>query len=200
MNCCGHFSPLSSLISSGLRLTSPVAELVALSWLIHSGCASSTSASRAPTSAVATSSAPVEVPEPPSWMFPEVVTAARARCPKNIEGLRFDEHGLAYTTREIDELPVLSMTPEQLQRYADVVTYAYPDASFRRGTPDCDAVPLEYVQSSALANLAFMSLNAVLPETREQASRCLQRLIERLRSEAHQGASAAPQSQRTGPQ
>lgn len=122
----------------------------------------------------------VSIPEPPSWSFPAIVEAARARAPRNVDGRPFGKLGLAYLPDEIDRLQVSKMSVAELQRYADVVTHAYPDAAFGRVSIDCESVPLDVVNNTAIANIAYVSLHAVVPETRARAAACIERLLARM--------------------
>lgn len=72
------------------------------------------------------------IPEPSSWLFPDVIESARTISPRNVEGRIFNQFGLAYSLEELEALPVATMTPQELQKYADIVTHAYPDAVFRQ--------------------------------------------------------------------
>lgn len=114
--------------------------------------------------------------------------------------------GLAYAMAELDQLAVTTMSAEELQRYADVVTHAYPDAVFRQAALDCDALPIDSLNNTSLANVAYVSLHAVLPESRAQAAACLQRLLSassratRLPSRlARAPTSGTPHRRRGGP-
>lgn len=96
----------------------------------------------------------------------------RKIAPKNIEGRPFDEFGLAYPTDELDRLQVADMSVAELQRYADIVTHAYPDAVFKAQPFDCSTISLESLNSTALASIASVSRHAAVPETRERARNC----------------------------
>ena len=73
-----------------------------------------------------------KIPEPESWKFPDVVEYARKITPRNVEGKLFNTFGLVYSNDELKNLSLETMSPEELQKYADVVTHAYPDAVYRQ--------------------------------------------------------------------
>jgi tetratricopeptide (TPR) repeat protein len=116
------------------------------------------------------------IPEPSSWLFPDVIESARLISPRNVEGRIFNQFGLAYSLEELEALPVATMTPQELQKYADIVTHAYPDAVFRPIADSCKELPVEQMNTTAVANLAYVSLHAIVPATREKAANCLREL------------------------
>jgi hypothetical protein len=136
---------------------------------------------RTPTDARATSPSQARIPEPISWAFPAVVESARAISPTNVEGRTFDEHGLAYSIAELEALPVATMNAHELQKYADIVTHAYPDAAFRRGAGSGKDLPLERLNNTGVANAAYVSLHAVDADTRQRAAIYLEQIQVRLK-------------------
>jgi hypothetical protein len=134
-------------------------------------------ATRAPTSPGQRS-----ITEPASWSFPAVIESARAIGPHNVEGRPFDQRGLAYAPEELDALPVATMSAQELQKYADIVTHAYPDAVFRQVPASCKESSLDQINATAVAGIAYVSLHAIDPGTRENAARCLEEVQERRRA------------------
>ena len=112
---------------------------------------------------------------PRSWQFPAVIESARTLSPRNLEGRTFDQSGLAYPLEQLDSLPVASLTPFDLQKYADIVTHAFPDAAFLRqvSVKGCGDFSADELNSTALANLAYISLQAKFPPNRAEAASCL---------------------------
>jgi hypothetical protein len=142
-----------------------------------------------PTPAVTGSKAPVSIahspiPEPPTWSFPDVIESARSITPQNIEGRPFDQHGLAYAPETLDALPVATMSALELQKYADIVTHAYPDAVFQQAPPSCQDPALDRANATAIAGIAYVSLHAIDPATRKRASTCLAEVQQRRRDQA----------------
>jgi len=115
---------------------------------------------------------------PRSWQFPGVIESARKLSPRNLDGRAFDQSGLAYPLGQIEALPVASMPPSELQKYADIVTHAFPDASFLRSLSSvtCRDIPPDQLNTTAIANVAYISLQAKFPSNREEAARCLKEL------------------------
>ncbi len=113
------------------------------------------------------------VPMPESWKFPQVVESARSISPNNVEGKPFDRFGRVYSSNELSKLVLSSMSAEELQKYADVVTHAYPDAVAKDFPADCDTLSVGQLNETAVAGVAYISINAVNPNTREQAKVCL---------------------------
>ncbi len=114
------------------------------------------------------------IASPASWSYPEVIDSARAINPKNIEGLPFDQFGLAYTFSDLAKLKFSSMSADQLQKYADIVTHAYPDAIAMQLPDACDELPVEQMNETAIAGLAYVSINAVKKETRTKVKKCFE--------------------------
>jgi len=113
------------------------------------------------------------IPMPESWKFPQVIESARAISPNNEEGKSFNRFGLVYTLDELAKLTLSSMSAEELQKYADIVTHAYPDAVARGFPPSCNDLPIEKLDETAVAGLAYISINALNEDTRNKASVCL---------------------------
>lgn len=120
----------------------------------------------------------VGLPAPRSWQFPSVIEAARTISPRNLEGRAFDENGLAHPMEQLESLPVANMPPSELQKYADIVTHAFPDAAFLRtvSLEGCRDIPAEELNTTALANAAYISLQARIPSNRAEAASCLKEL------------------------
>jgi hypothetical protein len=155
-----------------------VATVLTLSW-----CGSNCTCAMAENATEAQPTPPttrIAIPEPASWKFPAVVESARKIAPKNVGGQEFGQFGTAYSPAELDAVPVASMPPEELQKYADIVTHAYPDAVFRQIADDCKNLPIERMNSTAFAGFAYISLHAIDPRTREKAAACLSELQRRL--------------------
>ena len=121
------------------------------------------------------------IPEPPSWSFPEVVESARAINPKNREGRVFNRFGLAYSQDELKRLQVPKMSPNELQNYADIVTHAYPDAIAKQLPTSCKEIPLDNLNETSIAGIAYVSLNAVESEARLRAKSCLSDIQSRMK-------------------
>lgn len=120
------------------------------------------------------------IPMPESWAFPQVIESARSISPNNVEGKTFNQSGLVYTTDELAKLALSSMTAEELQKYADIVTHAYPDAVARGFPPSCDDLPIEKLNETAVAGLAYVSIHALNQDTRNKAAVCLVVIQEKL--------------------
>jgi tetratricopeptide (TPR) repeat protein len=124
---------------------------------------------------------------PISWQFPAVIETALNLSPRNLEGRAFNQSGLAYPLEQLDSLPVASMTPFELQKYADIVAHAFPDAAFLRqvSLKGCHDVSADELNTTALANVAYISLQAKIPANRTEAASCLKQLqdVWRRRSE-----------------
>lgn len=121
----------------------------------------------------------LSLPVPKSWQFPQVIDLARTITPRNRAGRPFDRDGLAYSLEQLNALPVLTLSPAELQNYADIVTHAFPDAAFIRTTSlmSCGTIPADQLNTTAIANLAFVSLQAKCPANRAEAAICLQELL-----------------------
>jgi hypothetical protein len=82
---------------------------------------------------------------------------------------------------------VASLTASELQKYADIVTHAYPDAAFLRtvSVKGCSVISADELNPTALANVAYISLQAKIPTNRAEAASCLKQLqdVWRQRSE-----------------
>ena len=124
-----------------------------------------------------------KIPEPATWAFPDVIESARKITPRNSEGLLFDKYGLAYSPEVLNKLPLGTMSPEDLQKYADIVTHAYPDAVFRNFPASCKEISLKNINETTLAGIAYVSLNAIEPRTRERAAKCFREIQKRLKKE-----------------
>ena len=120
-----------------------------------------------------------KIPEPDSWSFPEVIESARAISPENIEGRPFDQFGMAYSSGVLKELPIASMTAQELQKYADIVTHAYPDAVFKSVPASSKEISLDKMNETTFANIAYISLHAINPDTRFKAAEFLREFQER---------------------
>lgn len=124
--------------------------------------------------------ADAEIPEPTTWSFPDIIECARKIAPHNIEGRKFDQFGLAYSISELKKLPVATMSSEDLQKYADIVTHAYPDAMFRQFPVSCKEMPIDQMNETSIANIAYVAHNAVDKSTRDRAESCLKEIQKRL--------------------
>jgi len=80
---------------------------------------------------------------------------------------------MAYSSAELKRLRMPEMSAEKLQFYADIVTHAYPDAVFQQMPKSCNDIRLDDLNETAIANIAYISINAVEEETRKQAAACL---------------------------
>lgn len=123
-----------------------------------------------------------EIPEPESWKFPDIVESARKVSPRNVEGKLFNTFGLVYSRDELKNISLNTMPPEELQKYADIVTHAYPDAVYRQFPASCEELPVKKLNATSVAGIAYVSLNAIDPYTREKAATCL-KVIQRLLTE-----------------
>jgi hypothetical protein len=65
------------------------------------------------------------------------------------------------------------MSAQELQKYADIVTHAYPDAVSRQIPASCKEIPIEGMNPTAVAGVAYVSLHAIEPATRGRATTCL---------------------------
>jgi len=124
-----------------------------------------------------------EIPEPESWKFPEIVEYARKISPRNVEGKLFNTFGLVYSSDELKMLSLDTMPPEELQKYADIVTHAYPDAVYRQFPASCEEITVKQLNETAIAGVAYVSLNAIDPDTREKAAACLKVIQQLLKEE-----------------
>ena len=112
--------------------------------------------------------------EPESWSFPEVVEHARKISPNNTEGKSFNQFGLVYSPEEMASLKLSSLPAEELQKYADIVTHAYPDAVAKQTPEQCDNLQVKKLNETAVAGVAYVSINAMSPRARKLASECLE--------------------------
>lgn len=122
-----------------------------------------------------TQSALAEVPvlEPESWSFPEVIEHARKISPNNIEGKPFNQFGLVYSIDETASLKLSSLPAQELQKYADIVTHAYPDAVAKQLPEKCDTLEVEKLNATAVAGVAYVAINASNSNTRKATTDCL---------------------------
>lgn len=121
------------------------------------------------------------IPEPESWSFPAVIEHARKVCPNNIEGKPFNEFGLVYSPEELKSIRLSELDALELQKYADIVTHAYPDAVARQIPDSLDNIPLQSINETTVAGLAYISIHAEDSHTREKAKRNLSEIQARLR-------------------
>jgi hypothetical protein len=126
-------------------------------------------------------SAEESIPNPESWSFPEVVDSARKLSPTNVEGHPFNRFGLVYSSEHLATLHLSSMPAIELQKYADVVTHAYPDAVVRGHPASCEGISVGDLNETAVAGIAYVSLHAINEKTRRWAAQCLSVLQEKLR-------------------
>jgi len=112
-------------------------------------------------------------PVPATWSFPEIIESARQISPNNIEGKAFNQYGVVYSNSDLQQLSVSTMTAEQLQKYADIVTHAYPDAVLQDVPATSEEVNIDGYNEASFANYAYVSLHALNPETRAKAARFL---------------------------
>jgi len=120
--------------------------------------------------------------EPESWSFPAVIEHARKISPNNVEGKPFNEFGLAYSIDELERVRFSELNAQELQRYADIVTHAYPDAVAKQIPKSLDGIPLQEINETTIAGLAYISIHAKGIEAREQAKRHLSKIQARLKS------------------
>ncbi len=66
--------------------------------------------------------------KPDSWSFPKVIESARKIRPSNTKGKPFNQFGLVYSPEQVSILKLSALKAHDLQKYADIVTHAYPDA------------------------------------------------------------------------
>lgn len=129
-----------------------------------------------------------KIPEPATWDFPDIIESARKITPRNVEGRLFNQFGLVYSLEELKSLTVETMSPEDLQKYADIVTHAYPDAVFRQLPASCKEISLKQMNETSIANIAYVSLNAIDIGIREKAANCLREIQKRLKNKNKKGA------------
>ena len=123
--------------------------------------------------------------EPASWSFPEVIQHARKIAPQNIEGKPFNNFGLVYTEKEASTLSLSTLPASELQKYADIVTHAYPDAVAKQLPNSCEVLPVEQLNETSLGGIAYVSINAKSEAARAKAKACfsvLQKNLAKLES------------------
>lgn len=98
--------------------------------------------------------------EPESWSFPQVIEYARKVSPNNTEGKSFNQFGLVYSFQEVATLKLSILPPKELQKYSDIVTNVYPDAVAKQLPEKCDTLPVEKLNETAVAGIAYVSINA----------------------------------------
>lgn len=113
------------------------------------------------------------IPEPSSWQFPDVIESARKLTPRNLEGKPFDRFGLAYSLEELERIDVVNLPVAVLQNYADIVTHAYPDAVAKYLPSECGSVSINQLNGTSFGNVAYISINAINPDTKKWAAQCL---------------------------
>jgi len=123
------------------------------------------------------------IPTPSVWSFPEIVESALEITPVNIDGLPFNQFGIAYEVDVLEKLDLATIKVEDLQKYADAVTHAYPDAVVVKSQlpSNCESMPADQFNETSLASLAYISLNAVEEANRNTAKSCLQGILQNLR-------------------
>ena len=123
------------------------------------------------------------IPYPDTWKFPGVIESARKISPRNIEGQPFGPTGLAYPLKTLENLNFAGMTAAELQKYADIVTHAYPDAVSENLPASCEEIPASAINTTSISNVAYVSLNAVNKETREKSAECFLAIQKNLKKE-----------------
>lgn len=116
--------------------------------------------------------------EPESWSYPAVIEHARKISPNNVEGKPFNEFGLVYPIDELESIRVSELDAQELQKYADIVTHAYPDAVAKQMPESLDRITLQKINNTAIAGLAYISIHAKGAEAREHAKRLLSEILE----------------------
>lgn len=115
---------------------------------------------------------PSSIPKPASWALPDVIKSARALSPRNVEGREFNQTGLAYSFPELNAVSTAELPAQEIQKYADIVTHAYPDAVSQQIVDSCSQFPVKSLNTVAIAGVAYVSLHAISPTTRQKASEC----------------------------
>lgn len=110
----------------------------------------------------------------------DIIESARKITPKNIEGETFNEFGLVYPKGSITLEQIKAMSAEQLQKYADIVIHAYPDAISKQLPLSCKEIPISRLNEASIAGIAYISLNAVEEESRMHAKECLKEIKNKL--------------------
>jgi hypothetical protein len=113
------------------------------------------------------------IPFPETWSFPQVIESARKISPKNIEDHQFNQFGIVYSTEDLSKLDLASMSANELQKYADIVTHAYPDAVAKQLPDSCYDLPINRLNETAIAGIAYVSINATNESNRNNAKSCL---------------------------
>lgn len=129
-----------------------------------------------PVSAQDSAPAAPKIPEPDTWKFPDIMEDARKVSSLSIEGKPFNRYGLPYSLEELKQLDVRNMEAAELQKYADVITHAYPDALGRQIARECGDTDIDELSNQSIVGVAYVSLNAIDAGIREQATACLSRI------------------------
>ena len=74
-----------------------------------------------------------------------------------------------------------NLSAEQLQKYADIVTHAYPDAVAKQLPSNCSNIQIENINATNFTNIAYVSLHAQNKKTRQGAKECLANLQSRFK-------------------
>lgn len=113
------------------------------------------------------------IPVPESWSFPQVIESARKITPNNVEGRPFNQFGLVHSPMIITKLKPSTMTADELQKYADIVTHAYPDAVAKQLPQSCEDLSVDKMNEATVGGLAYVSIHALSESTRKFAATCL---------------------------
>ena len=135
-----------------------------------------------------------KVDTPESWSFPHIVESARKISPNNIEGRPFNRFGLAYSLEEVGDLDFSAMDADEMQKYADIVTHAYPDAIAEQYPDSCDNMTLDDMNKTSIAGIAYISLNAVKVKNREWAKKYLSVIQNKLKKDKDLRQYTSPES------
>lgn len=111
--------------------------------------------------------------EPETWSFPKIIESARKISPNNTEGKPFNQFGLVYSPEQLSVLKLSKLAAQDLQKYADIVTHAYPDAVAKQLPVHCKDIPINKLNETTVAGIAYVSINAVNSATRKWADKCL---------------------------
>ncbi|MCY4329583.1 MAG: hypothetical protein OXC48_05835 [Endozoicomonadaceae bacterium] len=123
--------------------------------------------------------------EPESWSFPAVIEYAREISPKNIEDKIFGAFGLIYSSEELAALKVYDLSANELQKYADIVVHAYPDAAGKQLPDKCEDLPISQMNKTCIANVAYVSIHATNPDIRKHAAECFAFIHNSLQESEH---------------
>ena len=123
--------------------------------------------------------------EPECWNSPDVIESARKVSPKNIEGKTFDAYGCAYSSEELAALKVYDLPIDELQKYADIVVHAYPDAVGRQLPNKYEDLPISQMNKTCIANVAYVSIHATNPDIRKHAAECFAFIHNSLQESEH---------------